>query len=838
MAGKTFAKNMNMDAAGIKTPAVYEENVAEWMMKNQVYVENSSGIPIALALDSNGRLQVSVKDAVSLSGSSVITNQTFKLLDGFETASLANWDVIQNADDIIEARGNSAGASYVNISKGLGENTETSLLSKFSIKGPLRIALGMSLSQRKMQEVFKIEMVEVNDNGVPVHTMAVPAAVAISSISQTATTATVTTATAHGLVPGDRVLIYGVSTDSRLSLGQCIVAAITSPLIFTVGTFFDTTAITTLSSSATVGYIQKVDPLDFYDNAFGVGWVGATATYAKFASRSNKSAFLVTGQTSVASTAATVGNAAAMCDSLQQTADYDLRFKNEGIICRTISSDAIVAPALLAKRTRVIPDVNANYKIRISATNIKEKSRPVAKIVSIVKAGSTTATVNTATTHGLTTGDYVVLYGSYDQTNNIASVTPVAVVSTPTGTSFTCVWGLSATSTVYGGSVIKVTGQLSSTAYGAILPAIQSITVDANYITIVVNTTMAGLVGIAETVELTGIYQNTGTDLTGYDGVYKVANVSTTTLTLYNKELKTGLAKTIIGTTTCGGAIHKRTDLSLHTLRVFDYTRHTVDIDAGNGNYTDVQEAVPVAITAGGVTLTSTTVAGIAAHDSAISGSPVRIAARALNTNYTAVSTGDTADLITTLLGALIQKPYSIPEADFSYAPLAAITGVTDLQIKNAPGVGLKNYLTALQYQNTSAVATEIAVKETAQTSVAWTRSTTTVSATLVSNNLRVGDLIQVTVSSDTSAIPLGYYSVTAAGSPFTFTCLNAGGASGTITYQYIAWKGYAPASMALPVSINFDIPIRNSMVNQALFVTCATTGTNTYVNVQGYAAP
>lgn len=65
-----------------------------------------------------------------------------------------------------------------------------------------------------------------------------------------------------------------------------------------------------------------------------------------------------------------------------------------------------------------------------------------------------------------------------------------------------------------------------------------------------------------------------------------------------------------------------------------------------------------------------------------------------------------------------------------------------------------------------------------------WTRSTTTATLTSNSHGLRTGDRIIVTVSSDTAAIVLGAKSITATGvNTFTFTCLNAGSASGTLTY-------------------------------------------------------
>lgn len=104
-----------------------------------------------------------------------------------------------------------------------------------------------------------------------------------------------------------------------------------------------------------------------------------------------------------------------------------------------------------------------------------------------------------------------------------------------------------------------------------------------------------------------------------------------------------------------------------------------------------------------------------AAHDAAISGSPHRIAGRAVSTNYTAVATGDTADLVSTLTGSLIVKPFTIPEGQWSYA--AATGGIdnttTAVTVKAAAAAGLRNYITSLQIShNTLGAATEFAIRD------------------------------------------------------------------------------------------------------------------------------
>jgi hypothetical protein len=69
------------------------------------------------------------------------------------------------------------------------------------------------------------------------------------------------------------------------------------------------------------------------------------------------------------------------------------------------------------------------------------------------------------------------------------------------------------------------------------------------------------------------------------------------------------------------------------------------------------------------------------------------------------------------MIGALVQKPFSIPEADWAYAG-AAITTTADVVLAVAAGAGIRRYLTALQVKNTNATASEIVIKDGA--TVIW----------------------------------------------------------------------------------------------------------------------
>lgn len=122
------------------------------------------------------------------------------------------------------------------------------------------------------------------------------------------------------------------------------------------------------------------------------------------------------------------------------------------------------------------------------------------------------------------------------------------------------------------------------------------------------------------------------------------------------------------------------------------------------------------------------TVVGANASGSAVFGNPLRVASKALTANSN-VTTGQTADLISTLAGAIIQKPYSIPEADWSYpAATGGITNTTTaVTIAAAAGAGLRNYVTGCDITSTAlGVGTELAIRDGASGTVIWRIDLTT----------------------------------------------------------------------------------------------------------------
>jgi hypothetical protein len=138
-----------------------------------------------------------------------------------------------------------------------------------------------------------------------------------------------------------------------------------------------------------------------------------------------------------------------------------------------------------------------------------------------------------------------------------------------------------------------------------------------------------------------------------------------------------------------------------------DWTESKVMIDGAGTVRAD--KAIPVSVLgtvpiSGTVTVTATTVSGNTAVDAAMP-NPVAVGGRASNGNITAMSAaGDLVGQLMTMIGASVNKPFSLPEADWQYA--ATIVNNTSTAMQAAGGAGIKKYLTGFVYQNTNATAT------------------------------------------------------------------------------------------------------------------------------------
>lgn len=107
--------------------------------------------------------------------------------------------------------------------------------------------------------------------------------------------------------------------------------------------------------------------------------------------------------------------------------------------------------------------------------------------------------------------------------------------------------------------------------------------------------------------------------------------------------------------------------------------------------------------------LNATVVAnGNVAHSSASSGNPVRIGGRVITTLDTTLAQGDVSDLAVTTGQQLIVKHYASAENDWRFYGVLTTTATT--QVTAAGAASIKNYVTDIFLQNTSATATTITV--------------------------------------------------------------------------------------------------------------------------------
>lgn len=142
-----------------------------------------------------------------------------------------------------------------------------------------------------------------------------------------------------------------------------------------------------------------------------------------------------------------------------------------------------------------------------------------------------------------------------------------------------------------------------------------------------------------------------------------------------------------------------------------------------------VMNVPAVTVSSGTVTTVSTVTAvttlttlanGQTAHSSASTGSPVRVGGRVNTAVDTTLVAGDASDLFITTSGAVVEKPFSVPELDWQASSgLTPLATTTSTALKAAGAAGVRNYCTALQlYNNSATVSTTVTILDGA--AVVW----------------------------------------------------------------------------------------------------------------------
>ncbi|QKZ15887.1 hypothetical protein [Spirosoma sp. KUDC1026] len=94
------------------------------------------------------------------------TSQTKFRDDFLDFDTTDNWKVVVNdGSQSITLNGLAGGSRYLNINSGIVSGSETVILSRSRFKMPCKLAVGLSLSQRIVNQDFFVELVEVDENG-------------------------------------------------------------------------------------------------------------------------------------------------------------------------------------------------------------------------------------------------------------------------------------------------------------------------------------------------------------------------------------------------------------------------------------------------------------------------------------------------------------------------------------------------------------------------------------------------------------------------------------------------------------------------------------------------
>lgn len=136
--------------------------------------------------------------------------------------------------------------------------------------------------------------------------------------------------------------------------------------------------------------------------------------------------------------------------------------------------------------------------------------------------------------------------------------------------------------------------------------------------------------------------------------------------------------------------------------------------------------------------------------------------------------------------GYLLQAHYSGVRYRVNFINGSGTTPVANNSVRFTGGTW-NNYDRTIIYtsgNNVTGSLTWYQSSSHADVSASWTRSGTTATVTKTDHGLINGDIINITSTGSSAAIPLGNYSVTVSSSSvFTITCLNAGLTSSTLQY-------------------------------------------------------
>jgi hypothetical protein len=514
------------------------------------------------------------------------------------------------------------------------------------------------MSQRMVGHEFAVELVGVDENGV-VESISAPADLAISGTVTIATNvATINFAAPHGRKGGDRVILFG-NDESRLNVGP-VVCTIVTPLQITVPC---TLANGTYNAG---GSVRWADPCGLGQNVCGLLYENTTATNATFTARRNGSSARQLNST-VATTVALQTNTSPYCDAFNSANINELIANMQEFFYVSRASDGIAAPTGQNRWSQGIPDEEKQFKLRVRAKMLKGTTRPIAKVVSVSKSGSTTWTVvlDRDVSGILVAGQSQIAFSGNGDITNFPNTTSVVVATVATDTiTFISTTGTSSNS--YGGAVIFMQGSVTLAGLSGL--SVVSLSRANNIMTITVNTTATG----ALPGEYWELYGCTAGSLGLYDGAYLIRKMTGST---YEVESVGADFATI---SNAGGMFFKRVEHRLHSIGEMEHTRHIVEMTNQNGS-SDAARAMPVV--------------------------PVSLPTLSAVTTLTTLTTGTN-----------VMASFPVLVADIASA---AIATATSSAITQAQGM---SYKVAIGITAAASLVMDVGIEESDDVGVGWTR--------------------------------------------------------------------------------------------------------------------
>lgn len=642
------AGNTHIYVAGAKTGLGYASLNGNEITLQYDTTSMNAGDQLLIQYDNRGISTLEKADGTTTqmkatdSGAMAVGNALVKIRDTFEAGiDLTKYqeEKINYGDTIIRAGGTNSGASYVSFSPcPFTAGSSYSILTRQAFEMPHTFAFGISASQRFIGTNFEIGVVSVNSNGVEkkrLDTSKVAPVQIVGNITVASNVATIDFAS-HPFKGGERVILYG-NADTRLNISPVSISVVSNTRI--------TVPLTIANGTYTAGgFVKYEDYISNAEDGVSITLDSTSATSGTLASvRGGK--MPATASLVIPTTVATsVGTP--YSDGFIRAGSIEFESKIDDVKVKTQAGVNTTVLKSVVSLTTLVPSEDELYKAKITARNFENITRPIAKIVSIAKTGTTTATITTNTPHNLTTNSFVFITGVRDVVNFPTLTTATQVLSTPTSTTFTAVIGTASTSSSNDGMVVLANGSLTANI-GTTL-SVQSISRTNNILTITMNTTATGAIP-GELWQLHGCGLNVNGET--FDKAYIVRVMTGSTYIVEPYDGTTGADFTA---TNCGGAFFRRTEYRVDTINLIQSTRHRVEFSTPVG-VTDQSSSIAVNVS-NAVTLSGTSnvaVSSITAGTTIITNP--QTPTQATDITSSAITTTTTTTAITPTIGSSYQ---------------------------------------------------------------------------------------------------------------------------------------------------------------------------------------